>query len=229
MTVADRIAVMDRGRLMQVAPPAEIYEQPNSRWVADFVGDINLFEGRLGDDGMSVEGTLWRRSAASARSPPPSPVRRSGSRCGRRRSSISRVANRLRLKKAADMHVAQQWSMSAISATCRSTSCAAMPACRSRPRSPIPARSGRPDAIGWDDKVWLSCSAASRDRADAMKKTAADNSIWQQACRARSLCVAARVLPCAVSDRAQDQPVADGDRAAALYADASISPPAGTG
>ena len=57
MTVADRIAVMDSGRLVQVAPPAEIYERPNSRWVADFIGDINLFEGRLGDDCMSVEGT----------------------------------------------------------------------------------------------------------------------------------------------------------------------------
>jgi putrescine transport system ATP-binding protein len=57
MTVADRIAVMDRGRLVQVAPAAEIYERPNSRWVADFVGDINLFEGRLADDGLGVEGT----------------------------------------------------------------------------------------------------------------------------------------------------------------------------
>ena len=57
MTVADRIAVMDRGRLVQVAPPAAIYERPRSRWVADFVGDINLFQGRLGDDRLSVEGT----------------------------------------------------------------------------------------------------------------------------------------------------------------------------
>jgi putrescine transport system ATP-binding protein len=57
MTVADRIAVMDRGHLMQVAPAAEIYERPNSRWVADFIGDVNTFEGRLGDDGLSVEGT----------------------------------------------------------------------------------------------------------------------------------------------------------------------------
>jgi putrescine transport system ATP-binding protein len=57
MTVADRIAVMDRGRLMQVAPAAEIYERPRSRWVADFVGDINLFQGRLGDDCLTVEGT----------------------------------------------------------------------------------------------------------------------------------------------------------------------------
>lgn len=45
MTVARRIAVMDRGRLVQVATPREVYEQPNSRWVAQFVGDINLIEG----------------------------------------------------------------------------------------------------------------------------------------------------------------------------------------
>src|SRR5712664_706122 len=41
MTVADRIGVMDQGRLVQVATPPEIYEQPNSRWVADFIGDVN--------------------------------------------------------------------------------------------------------------------------------------------------------------------------------------------
>jgi putrescine transport system ATP-binding protein len=57
MIVADRIGVMDHGWLRQVARPAEIYERPNSRWVADFVGDVNLFEGRVGDDGLSVEGT----------------------------------------------------------------------------------------------------------------------------------------------------------------------------
>jgi len=57
MIVADRIGVMDRGWLRQVARPAEIYEQPNSRWVADFVGDVNVFEGRVGEDGVSVEGT----------------------------------------------------------------------------------------------------------------------------------------------------------------------------
>jgi putrescine transport system ATP-binding protein len=54
MIVADRIAVMDHGRLMQVAPPAEIYERPNSRWVADFIGDVSMIEGRLGQSGGSV-------------------------------------------------------------------------------------------------------------------------------------------------------------------------------
>ena len=57
MIVADRIGVMDHGWLRQVARPAEIYERPNSRWVADFVGDVNLFEGVVGQDGLSVEGT----------------------------------------------------------------------------------------------------------------------------------------------------------------------------
>jgi putrescine transport system ATP-binding protein len=47
MTVADRIAVMDHGRIVQIATPAEIYEQPNSRYVADFIGDINLMEGHI--------------------------------------------------------------------------------------------------------------------------------------------------------------------------------------
>src|SRR6516225_5039722 len=61
MTVADRIAVMDRGRLMQVAPPAEIYERPRSRWVADFIGNVNLFEGRVGDTEATIEGTALGR------------------------------------------------------------------------------------------------------------------------------------------------------------------------
>jgi putrescine transport system ATP-binding protein len=67
MTMAHRIGVMDRGRLMQVAPPAEIYEQPSSRWIADFVGDVNLFEGRLGDDGLCIDGTAAGRLRAAVR------------------------------------------------------------------------------------------------------------------------------------------------------------------
>jgi putrescine transport system ATP-binding protein len=47
MTMANRIGVMDAGRLEQVATPRELYEAPRSRWVAEFVGDINLFEGEI--------------------------------------------------------------------------------------------------------------------------------------------------------------------------------------
>jgi putrescine transport system ATP-binding protein len=46
MTMAGRIGVMDAGRLEQVATPRELYEAPRSRWIAEFVGDINLFEGK---------------------------------------------------------------------------------------------------------------------------------------------------------------------------------------
>ena len=45
MTVADRIAVMDRGRIAQVDTPSAIYEAPRSRYVAEFIGDVNIFEG----------------------------------------------------------------------------------------------------------------------------------------------------------------------------------------
>ncbi|KZM51657.1 ABC transporter ATP-binding protein [Labrenzia sp. OB1] len=55
MTVADRIAVMDKGKLVQVATPAEIYEAPNSRFVADFIGDVNLIAATVA--GKSREGT----------------------------------------------------------------------------------------------------------------------------------------------------------------------------
>ncbi|SDR14081.1 ABC transporter ATP-binding protein [Pseudovibrio sp. Tun.PSC04-5.I4] len=47
MTVASRIAVMDHGKIVQVATPAEIYEYPNSRYTADFIGDVNIIEGRI--------------------------------------------------------------------------------------------------------------------------------------------------------------------------------------
>jgi len=47
MTVASRIAVMDHGQVMQVDTPAHIYEGPNSVYVADFIGDVNLIEGKI--------------------------------------------------------------------------------------------------------------------------------------------------------------------------------------
>jgi putrescine transport system ATP-binding protein len=71
MTVADRIGVMNHGRLMQVATAPELYEQPNSRWVADFVGDVNLIEGRVIEAGANatvIESALVGRVRAGAAS-----------------------------------------------------------------------------------------------------------------------------------------------------------------
>jgi putrescine transport system ATP-binding protein len=47
MTVAGRIGVMNAGRLDQVATPRELYEAPMSRWIAEFIGDVNLFDGQV--------------------------------------------------------------------------------------------------------------------------------------------------------------------------------------
>jgi putrescine transport system ATP-binding protein len=50
MTLSTRIGVMNAGRIVQVGEPPQIYEYPSSRFVADFVGSVNLFEGRVIED-----------------------------------------------------------------------------------------------------------------------------------------------------------------------------------
>ncbi|PSQ56092.1 ABC transporter ATP-binding protein [Halobacteriales archaeon SW_8_68_21] len=58
MTLSDRIAVMNEGRIEQIGPPEEIYRDPASEFVADFIGDTNLFDGELVDgDVVRVGGT----------------------------------------------------------------------------------------------------------------------------------------------------------------------------
>ena len=50
MSMATRIAVMSQGRILQVGAPEEIYETPNCRFVADFIGSVNLFNGTVIED-----------------------------------------------------------------------------------------------------------------------------------------------------------------------------------
>ena len=124
MTVADRIGVMDRGRLAQVAPPAEIYERPNSRWVADFVGEVNLIEGRL-----DAGGAIAERARAAAR--------RARRREARRQSLAGAAAGeaphrRPSVRPARTTRLPAPCSRSAIAATCRSTRCGSTTARRSR-------------------------------------------------------------------------------------------------
>jgi len=58
--MATRIAVMEKGRLRQVGTPEDIYERPRSRFVADFIGEVNLFEGEpAGAEG----GLVWLDTA----------------------------------------------------------------------------------------------------------------------------------------------------------------------
>lgn len=53
MTMAGRIGVMNEGRLLQVGTPGEIYETPDCRFTAEFVGETNLFRGRVAGAALS--------------------------------------------------------------------------------------------------------------------------------------------------------------------------------
>jgi putrescine transport system ATP-binding protein len=50
MTMAHRIAIMDAGEIRQIGSPAEIYEEPNCRYTAEFIGSVNIFDGVLEED-----------------------------------------------------------------------------------------------------------------------------------------------------------------------------------
>ncbi|HMB75048.1 MAG TPA: ABC transporter ATP-binding protein, partial [Kiloniellaceae bacterium] len=74
LSMANRIAVMEDGKVRQLAPPAELYENPNCRFVADFIGKMNLFEGKVsGLDGdrvlIDIEGLGQIPAAVSASNP----------------------------------------------------------------------------------------------------------------------------------------------------------------
>ena len=60
MTVSSRIAVMKQGEIAQVAPPETIYETPSSRYVADFIGDVNIIEGRVAEVAGNVISLDWQ-------------------------------------------------------------------------------------------------------------------------------------------------------------------------
>jgi len=59
LTLSDRVAVMSKGRVLQVASPTGLYERPNSRFVADFIGTMNFFDGRVrkSDNGTAIVDT----------------------------------------------------------------------------------------------------------------------------------------------------------------------------
>ena len=71
MTVSSRIAVMDHGEFVQVATPGDIYEAPNSRYVANFIGDVNLLPGKvvsISDGSVELD---WGGGLAKFKAPAP--------------------------------------------------------------------------------------------------------------------------------------------------------------
>ena len=115
MTMATRIAVMSEGRFLQVGAPAEIYETPANRFVADFIGNVNLMEGTLVEDeadhvvvdcgdlrhwvghgitgtlGMAVSVALRPEKIRIDRDPPPGEARVPAD-CNRARGTIKELA-----------------------------------------------------------------------------------------------------------------------------------------
>jgi putrescine transport system ATP-binding protein len=75
MTVASRVAVMDHGQLVQVETPQRIYEMPNSVYVADFIGDVNLIPGTVESAGDAVE-LIWTEGRPSLVGQPGSPLKK---------------------------------------------------------------------------------------------------------------------------------------------------------
>jgi ABC-type Fe3+/spermidine/putrescine transport system ATPase subunit len=82
LAIGDRVVVLDGGRVRQVGAPLDVYRQPGSRFVAEFLGETNLLEGRgegravLTEVGVLRPGRCW-------------------SRCGRRRGGWGRGGRRL--------------------------------------------------------------------------------------------------------------------------------------
>ncbi|MCA0870366.1 ABC transporter ATP-binding protein [Seohaeicola saemankumensis] len=73
MTVASRVAVMDEGKLIQVATPDRIYENPESVYVADFIGDVNIIEGRASAQGEDTYRIDWAEGQAPLLATSPRP------------------------------------------------------------------------------------------------------------------------------------------------------------
>ena len=87
LTMSDRIAVMSQGVALQVGDANEIYEHPNCKFVADFIGETNFLDGKIVEkDGAKVRVELsGRRASGPRRRSRLRRARRSASRCGRKR------------------------------------------------------------------------------------------------------------------------------------------------
>ena len=121
MTLADRIGVMNGGRLIQVAPPAEIYEQPNSRWVADFIGDVNLIEGASSRPDAATIRDRKRGRAATARRDADAAPTPGDDGLGRGAAGEAAYRRRARRRCERELRRRRRSATSAIWATCRST------------------------------------------------------------------------------------------------------------
>jgi putative spermidine/putrescine transport system ATP-binding protein len=90
LTMSDRIAVFNKGRIEQIGTPEELYDRPATRFVASFIGDTNLVEGRV----LGVAGGIAR----SKQRPAHRGFGANADRSGRRRSALPSAPSALSLQ-----------------------------------------------------------------------------------------------------------------------------------
>jgi len=81
MTVASRVAVMDNGKIEQVDTPERIYEFPGSRYVADFIGDVNLIEGAIRSVKKAEVEISWAEGLPNLRAAAPDGIEKGQNCC----------------------------------------------------------------------------------------------------------------------------------------------------
>ena len=157
MTLSTRIGVMNQGEIVQVGEPTEIYEFPNSRFVADFIGSVNMFEGVVTEDEPDhvrigcpeVGGDIYVGHGVDCA---PDQMLWCAIRPEKIRLTRERPEARTTPSTA--------WSRtSPISATCRSTGCGSttgkmLPRHQGQPRraaTPTPSPGTRRSGCSWDD------------------------------------------------------------------------------
>ena len=69
LAIGDRVAVMDAGRIRQTGAPLEVYRQPRSRFVAEFLGETNLLEGQSSDGAVATAAGRFRTAASGSGTP----------------------------------------------------------------------------------------------------------------------------------------------------------------
>ena len=206
MTLSTRIGVMNAGAIVQVGEPAEIYEYPNSRFVADFIGSVNMFEGRVTEDEPDTSacdapeagGEIYVGHGVVLRAEPDALVRGPAGEAPPHPRAARRGAQRLPGGRRGGRLPRQPLDLPA--AARRPARC-----CR-RPR-PTSSRCDD-DAISWDETVWVHlgrhrrrgadamsgadrarCAAAALDRRAACAGSASTAARWSSPCRSLWLLV----------------------------------------
>ena len=126
LSMSDRIAVMSGGKVLQVAPPRALYEQPNCREVADFIGTMNFFDGTVAardDHAVTIEaGPLGSAAAAgrdSAGLRPPGGGAAGGAAAGEDPTVRHRAGGWNGRCEGTIGHLPPIWASAAISVSCR--------------------------------------------------------------------------------------------------------------